>query len=537
MTVDTHPQDVLVLGFDGVPWSLIERWTDDGSLPNFARLREEGASGPLASTTPASTPLAWPSIATGVRPDKHGVYWFRRLTEGYTHRTNTSEDVRRPALWDVVSPAVVGNVPMTYPAGEIDGAMVSGMMTPCVDADGFTHPPSLAEEIHEEIPSYRIGLDWTAYTDDLDGIVSDISDLVDARAALLWRLLDRDWRLGFFVFTAPDRLQHLVWDETVLREHYQRLDGILGDVLARVDERDATLFVVSDHGFGPVSTIVSGDAVLERAGYLARSEGRNGAQNLLGRMGITKDAVTSWLGQVGVDRDELVTYLPQGFVDMVAFQIPGEHAIYDVDHERTTAFFHGSGCLYVNDTDRFEDGVVAPEDVDGLKRELTHLFARVTDPETGERVLRVADGDVLFPTDPRSPDLVVKGIDGYETQTRLTDDVLVDAETKAAGHRPEGILLAYGPDVAAGARPEAMSVVDVAPTILHAMDRPVPAGADGRVLTELFDPASEPFGREPRTRRYAPDGPDADGEGPGASGDDEDFEAVEERLRGLGYVE
>lgn len=130
-----------VLGFDGVPWRLIDQWSEEGELPNFARMREEGAAGTLESTQPATTPLAWPSIATGVWPDKHGVYGFQNLSSDYTHEMYTSHDIKQPTLWEQVTPAHVGNVPMTYPAQEIDGTMVTGMMTPSTDKE-YTHPPT-----------------------------------------------------------------------------------------------------------------------------------------------------------------------------------------------------------------------------------------------------------------------------------------------------------------------------------------------------------------------------------------------------------
>ena len=141
MSSERDPESrAFVLGVDGVPWYLIERWAEAGELPHFAELFETGSVGPLASTTPATTPLAWPSIATGVTPDKHGIYGFQKLSPEYTHQMYLSDDIEQPELWDVLSPALVGNVPMTYPANEIDGAMVTGMMTP--DLEGrFTHPP------------------------------------------------------------------------------------------------------------------------------------------------------------------------------------------------------------------------------------------------------------------------------------------------------------------------------------------------------------------------------------------------------------
>lgn len=75
-----------------------------------------------------------------------------------------------------------------------------------------------------------------------------------------------DWELFFFVFTALHRLKHLVWDESVIRDYYRTIDDVLRYVLAH----DATLHVVSDHGFGQISRIVHVNRPLESAGYLTR---------------------------------------------------------------------------------------------------------------------------------------------------------------------------------------------------------------------------------------------------------------------------
>ncbi|XVH32926.1 alkaline phosphatase family protein [Haloferacaceae archaeon DSL9] len=532
-----------VLGLDGVPWDRIESWIEDGALPNFAALARDGAAGPLTSTTPASTPLAWPSIATGTWPDKHGVYWFQRLHSDYTHTMNTSDNVGRPALWEYLSPAVVGNVPMTYPAREIDGILAAGMMSPGVKR-GWAHPPSLVTTVEERIPEYRIGLDWSEYADKETAFRTDLESLVEARRELMRLLMETtDWGLFFFVYTAPDRLQHLIWDESVLLEHYQLLDDILGEVMAYVDRFDGNLFVVSDHGFGPLSKSISLPRVLESAGYLRRQD-ESGTRGHLARLGITKQSVHSWLDAVGIDDRTVIDYLPQALVDMVAMQVPGTHALYDVDYEDTVAFAHGSGNVYVNDAGRFENGCVPPERIPAIKRELEAVFGRVTDPESGAQVLEVFDGDDLFPTDDRSPDLVVKGIPGYETLTMLTDDVFVDAGEKAAGHRSEGIVLARGPDIEPGSAPTGATVVDVAPTILRTAGRSIPTDLDGRVLEEIL--TDESLAAEPRTesrrgRSTEASGTEAAG-GPTQPTDrpdrsDEAHESVESRLRGLGYIE
>lgn len=519
-------KDAFILGFDGLPWDLIRRWSNEGELEHFARLFKEGAAGPLWSTTPPETALAWPSISTGLRADEHGIYDFQKLRDDYTHRMHTSQDRDGRPLWDYLTPAVVGNVPMTYPAAEIDGKMVTGMMTPDLN-DRYTHPPELRTEIEQAIPDYQVGLRWTEYIDAPDELVDDLETSVEERRTLMRLLMDTDdWRLFFFVYTAPDRLQHLIWDESVLLDHYQHLDQILREVIEYVERRDANLFVVSDHGFGPVSKNVYPNRVLEKNGYLKRKQ-QSGKRGLLSEVGVTKDAVRSTLDRLGIDLSKLVASLPETVTDTIAKEVPGEHPLYDVDFDETTAFFHGTSNLYVNRTDRFERGTVRPDEVDEVKRDLIETFESVTDPRTGDHVFELVDGDVLFPEDHRAPDFVVEGRGAYHPQSGLSDRIIGEMGGMDATHDHEGIFFALGPSIEPGARLTEATVYDVAPTVLHSVGEPIPEHMNGTVLQTALSVGEEPVRRAggATPRRVS------------AHDHEDDFADVEERLRGLGYME
>jgi len=519
-----------VLGFDGVPWRLIEQWTEAGELPNFARMRNEGASGSLESTTPPTTPLAWPSIATGVWPDKHGIYGFQNLDSAYSHEMYTSHDLQQSPLWEQLSPAHVGNVPMTYPPQEIDGTMITGMMTPSSDRE-YTHPTSLRQEIDREIPDYEISLNYPEYADRLDAFEGAVDEMLSNRQNLMNLQLGQagdDWQLFFFVFTAPDRFQHLIWDMDRLLAHYKQLDTILGEVIEYTDDHEADLYVVSDHGFGEIEGLIYINHILEREGYLYRREDE-GARGALASLGISRERITGVLERVGISEERLVSTLPRSLLDSVAAQIPGEHALYDVDFDRTVAFVHESGNCYINDTDRFDSGIVDPADIPKIKDQLIELFESVTD-ENGKRLLTVADGEELFPTDDASPNIVVNAIDGYESRTTMTDQVMGDPGTYAASHRSTGIILCRGPTIDPGATLRGARVVDVAPTLLHGIGQPVPKNADGRVLFDAFRPDALPS--RTKVERTDPTQRNRDDEDV-----DEDFTDVESRLKGLGYME
>lgn len=528
---DSPTERVFVLGLDGVPWRYLESRMDAGDLPNFARLRREGVAGPLESTMPPTTALAWPSIGTGVNPDKHGIYAFQKLSSDYSQRMATSDDVRQPALWDILSPSVVANVPMTYPASPIDGEMVTGMMTPEMN-DQFTHPPELGDVIRDRIPSYRIGLKWDEYGDKPEQFREELTELLQARRELMELLLERnDPRLFFFVFTEPDRLQHLLWDEDTMLEHYQELDDILGDLLDHVEHHDGNLFVVSDHGFGQISTYVAVNRVLEQSGLLARRQD-TGTRSIMAKAGLHKERVLETLETVGLDQETLVRHLPRSIVTRVAKRVPGSHGLYDVDYSNTAAFVHGAGGVYVNDTERFQEGTVAPDQREAVKAKVRGVFEAVTDPETGDTVLNVFDGNDLFPNDDESPDLVVRAIEGYQKVTGLKDDVFSDTGATKASHRREGIFLAWGPDIDPEGSVMDASVVDVAPTVLHSLGEPIPSTSDGRVLDAIFashsSTAQNPVATEAYSDHEATTTDDAS---------EEDFDDVEDRLRGLGYME
>jgi predicted AlkP superfamily phosphohydrolase/phosphomutase len=148
----------IVLGFDGMDPRLAERWMADGSLPNFARLRDRGHYQPLATTNPAQSPVAWATFATGLNPGAHGIFDFLHRdarTYGPKYSITLFEPPKRTigafgwqlpldsgttrtqrsgtAFWTTAERhnrhASVIRVPATYPADPITH-MLSGMGVP-----------------------------------------------------------------------------------------------------------------------------------------------------------------------------------------------------------------------------------------------------------------------------------------------------------------------------------------------------------------------------------------------------------------------
>jgi arylsulfatase A-like enzyme len=103
------------------------------------------------------------------------------------------------------------------------------------------------------------------------------------------------------------------------------------------------------------------------------------------------------------------------------------------------------------------------------------------------------------------------------------------------GHRIEGIFIASGRDIASCQWVDPISIIDIAPTILHIMEVPVPSDIDGSVLFPIFKKGSSPASRS--VNISPPLVPRTQPENPSPLHHLEDDEKVLKRLRDLGYLE
>jgi predicted AlkP superfamily phosphohydrolase/phosphomutase len=67
---------VIVLGFDGLDYGLTKDLMAAGRLPAFSKLASAGSFGPLGTTIPPQSPVAWSSFITGLDPGGHGIFDF-----------------------------------------------------------------------------------------------------------------------------------------------------------------------------------------------------------------------------------------------------------------------------------------------------------------------------------------------------------------------------------------------------------------------------------------------------------------------------
>jgi len=153
---DAH---VVVIGIDGMDPNMLRHFIDDGRMPNFKALIDEGMLLPLETSVPPQSPVAWSNFITGTDPGAHGIFDFiHRDPETYTPIFSAAEITepektlslgdwilplskggtvllrRGEAFWETLEhagvPCTVIRVPANYPPSPTSQETLAGMGTP-----------------------------------------------------------------------------------------------------------------------------------------------------------------------------------------------------------------------------------------------------------------------------------------------------------------------------------------------------------------------------------------------------------------------
>lgn len=283
----------ILLGWDAADWKVINPLIEQGLMPSLERLIEQSVIGNHATLDPPYSPMLWTSIATGIRPYKHGILGFQEPWDkgsGARPVLNTSRQCK--ALWNILNQEgykshVVGWWP-SHPAEPINGVTISDFFARSTGAfyeewtppPGSVHPKELEEQfawlrVHPtEITSNITGLfvpDWekadakqhrmidaianeTAMASSLHACFTNILRTQEWDFAALYLSAIDHYSHGFMKYHPPKR-PHIPQADFDMFQHvvtaaYRFHDMMLGRILDFVDD-DTYLMLVSDHGFQP----------------------------------------------------------------------------------------------------------------------------------------------------------------------------------------------------------------------------------------------------------------------------------------------
>lgn len=537
---------VLVLGLDGADFDLVGRLLDAGRLPALARLRRDGAYGPLRSTIPAVTPTAWSSFLTGLNPAGHGIFNFSTNPNRSPQRVESAASRAGTPLWRRLGAAGIRSafvtIPFTYPAEPIDGVVVTGYGGP---ERPQILPPQARAVVDAAHPGFVTAHHPMAerWWEDFDGYARKLVEHVEQTADVCRLCLEHDPTIAVLCvdFMSSDHAGHLGFarldpshpahdpaaagDELV--QVYAAVDRACGELIAeaaRIWDEPPTAIVLSDHGMKPIYWTFHANRWLEEAGHL-RFRRRSlqplkaGRLNELAKVDQRLARTSGWYGRA-LDR---VPGLPEPDAD---------RAFADIDFGSTRAYcFATGGQIFLGEA---SGALRDPRYADRLADEL----ASIRHLDTGEPAFDVRRKEELYhgPYLGKAPELVLLPRDerihvdssrrawsrAFERHERLDPEHFYGY---SGHHGLIGILAAAGPGIRPGDVPTGTEITQLPATVLRLFGLAAD-GLDGPAIEAILEPAGA-RSVDAGAAQAAPAG--------GSVYTPEEEARLVERLRDLGY--
>ncbi len=271
----------LIISIDGLDARYLNRRDEYGlKIPNLRRLIAEGAQARgVISVFPSVTYPAHTTIVTGAHPLRHGIYGNERADAQATARYREwywyARDIRAETLWDAARKEglKVGLVswPVGVGAGDYSIAEVIRFGGTLSDTLARIKENSIPRGIVEEVERRDPALYAQANKDEQDDMRTRMAEYLigEKRPDLLFvHLFDLDhFEHSKGPFT-PEAF-------SILEKSDAYIGRILEAARAAGTLSETAIFIVSDHGFMPVSKQFQPGVLLERAGLVKVREERD----------------------------------------------------------------------------------------------------------------------------------------------------------------------------------------------------------------------------------------------------------------------
>ncbi len=500
-----------------------------GRLPTLRALLDQGARLPVQNPPGTYAGASWPTFTTARSAARHGHHCWAEVTPGsYAVHDIDVGAIRGVPFWETLGRAgrrvAVLDVPRAPAVRDLRGIQLSEWGTHDRCLGMHTWPPALRDEVEARFGTHPISggapIDGRQFspsdilhragstrTDaELEQLLSGELDGLERKIALsLHFLAQGGWDLFVSVFGEPHSVGHQFWHlhdrshpawDPVLAERlgdavehvYRRLDAALAAHLAHTRPDDLVLVLMS-HGMGPLYT---GNHLLDR--LLARLEahddigawGGSAARVLKLAWGSLPPATRRRLhgpaaravrARLGGNAAPTPEPPPRPMAERPWFQVPSGNTV---------------AAVRLNLVGREPAGLV-PADrfaavCDRLARDLGDVFDVATGRPVVAEVICTAD-HYARSRDDTLPDLV------FTWSRHAPIDLVCSARTgvvagrmthwRTGDHLPDGLLVARGPRVPAGATLPAIAVEDVGPTVAARLGVTLP-DVDGRPAATLL---------------------------------------------------
>lgn len=544
-----------VIGLDGVSFNVLMPFVDKGIMPNLKNILENSCYGDLLSTIPPYTAPAWASFMTGINPGKHGVISFFRNSIEYNNIDPSiqmpvnSNDIEGITLWDILGAfnKKIGiiNVPLTFPAKNINGFMISGMDTP-LKSDKYYYPPSLSPGLDNYIIDILSGVEGPKVTDegfmDRYEIFRQSKKMMEIRADTVLELMEGEkWDFFMVVFTSTDRILHYFWEyfedskdknlNKKVESFFGELDKQIGNIVSRLNQYD-NLMIISDHGFTRApKKVINLNTWLQKQGFL-----------------FTNSKVSLYDSIIKLYQNHRLRNIVKIFVPKKSkrhFQERfGLKLGKIIDWNKTKAYYvylynHICGIEINKDWVKKERSV-SKEEYEIIRKQLIKKVSRLVDPENGRSVVeKVFRREEMYSGKnlEKIPDIILILKPEYKGGRLFGDQIFMkNTSGKYGDHKQEGIFIFSGPNAKHGKLDKNYSIMDIAPTISYLMKIPISNKFDGEIISDAFNPsflAENPIRYQDITKKIKI----KERKKAETIMSEEDVNSVKKRLKDIGYLE
>ena len=516
---------VLVIALDGGTFDILKPLIEKNKLPTIKMIIKKGVHGKLSSIIPPISPTAWASFITGKNPGKHRVFSF------FVRDDNTDRDVpvksylrKGKSIWDIIGEqrgkVIVLNVPTTYPPQQVNGILVSGFLTPKGKKD-FIYPQFLVKEIEEKFGKYPLFTMTPSYSANLsianfNRFMNELLEILSYKFKVAHYLLDNfDFNFFMLHIWGTDKIQHELWnlldanhtqyDKNMSKKcrkrifnYFSRIDSEICKLMERIN-KEVTVFIISDHGFGPINKLINLNTWLLREGYIKIKRNIfSMLRLLLLKLGLTPEFLFKSVFKRLLRLKW--TIMPKSPYEAIRYQVENRNKFFlslnDIDLLRSKAYSKvGSfGTIYINKQSKELARAVDPEkEYKNIRNEIAYKLSNLKDFENQKKI----ESQVFFKENlykgkyiDDAPDIIFYTQEsGYLAGSILgfgSNKVILNNLISSGHHRIDGIFMARGKNIISGKKIEAANLVDLAPTILYLLGLKIPKDMDGKLLKSIF---------------------------------------------------
>lgn len=282
----SHPKRIIAIALDALSYPTLEKWMADGTLPNLAKLRQQGTYGLLQNPGALLYENSWLNFLHGQLSTESGQWGHQHLDAlNYNLVESPGFDLSSQRPFYALPPnprAAIFDLPLTPLAKGVNGLQVFGWGTEANQCTRESFPAELLDELrvkHGEYPllendGARVISEKQATVSfrnpslyDAEALTKLRDQLVEGirrRTAIISDLLAREpWEMFLASFAEGHLAGHILWHSDLphplhqiavspglLRDVYVALDRAIGELLPLVP-KDAAFVLFAVHGMKP----------------------------------------------------------------------------------------------------------------------------------------------------------------------------------------------------------------------------------------------------------------------------------------------